>query len=232
MPSSSPKLEDFLGGASMGTHDYGSQERAEAMSLSLDSIYYNNNHQNAESSDAHRSDQHQQSLDLLLQNPFKHHQHQHQHQQQQHYYSGIPLHGGAGMYQTASLGAGDQSGKDIPTIADCAAVDVPQGSAAWVVQQMSGANGMVGGDAAAGGGAIGCGELQSLTLSMSPGSTQSSCVTAPAGSATGGTDQCLAMPDTKKRGPGKVSQKQTVHRKSIDTFGQRTSQFRGVTRLL
>ncbi|KAK1396708.1 hypothetical protein POM88_006571 [Heracleum sosnowskyi] len=40
---------------------------------------------------------------------------------------------------------------------------------------------------------------------------------------------CLAM-DTKKRGSGKVDQKQIVHRKSIDTFGQRTSQYRGVTR--
>ena len=37
--SSSPKLEDFLGGATMGTHDdYGSHERDAAMALSLDSI--------------------------------------------------------------------------------------------------------------------------------------------------------------------------------------------------
>ncbi|TYH11984.1 hypothetical protein ES288_A06G029700v1 [Gossypium darwinii] len=43
------------------------------------------------------------------------------------------------------------------------------------------------------------------------------------------TTECVAI-ETKKRGPGKVSQKQTVHRKSIDTFGQRTSQYRGVTR--
>ncbi|KAL6504299.1 hypothetical protein OROGR_026222 [Orobanche gracilis] len=64
---------------------------------------------------------------------------------------------------------------------------------------------------------------QSLSLSMSPGS-QSSCVTK-----TMATD-CVgvSMKATKKRGVG--SEKQTVHRKSIDTFGQRTSQFRGVTR--
>jgi AP2-like factor (ANT lineage) len=36
--------------------------------------------------------------------------------------------------------------------------------------------------------------------------------------------------DAKKRGAAKLGQKQPVHRKSIDTFGQRTSQYRGVTR--
>ncbi|KAK4346693.1 hypothetical protein RND71_033032 [Anisodus tanguticus] len=77
-------------------------------------------------------------------------------------------------------------------------------------------------------GAMTYGDFKSLSLSMSPGS-QSSCVT--------GTQQisptvteCIAM-ETKKRGPEKVDhQKQIVHRKSIDTFGQRTSQYRGVTR--
>ncbi|XP_057784408.1 AP2-like ethylene-responsive transcription factor ANT isoform X2 [Salvia miltiorrhiza] len=69
-------------------------------------------------------------------------------------------------------------------------------------------------------GSMGYGELQTLSLSMSPGS-QSSCVTA-----------IPAVPDleNKKRGQDKVDQKQIVHRKSIDTFGQRTSQYRGVTR--
>ena len=38
--------------------------------------------------------------------------------------------------------------------------------------------------------------------------------------------------ETKKRGFEKQDQKQIVHRKSIDTFGQRTSQYRGVTRLV
>ncbi|KAL8251706.1 hypothetical protein R6Q59_035399 [Mikania micrantha] len=66
------------------------------------------------------------------------------------------------------------------------------------------------------------GEVQSLSLSMSPGS-QSSCVTACR------TDQCLVT-ETKKRDSSKVAKKQPLHRKSLDTFGQRTSQFRGVTR--
>nr|GMD80786.1 AP2-like ethylene-responsive transcription factor ANT [Ipomoea batatas] len=42
VPNGSPKLEDFLGGATMGeNHQFGSHER-EAMALSLDSIYYHN----------------------------------------------------------------------------------------------------------------------------------------------------------------------------------------------
>ncbi|XP_071711446.1 AP2-like ethylene-responsive transcription factor ANT [Rutidosis leptorrhynchoides] len=62
------------------------------------------------------------------------------------------------------------------------------------------------------------GNVQSLSLSMSPGSQSSSCV----------TDKFLVV-ETKKRDASKV-QKLPVHRKSLDTFGQRTSQFRGVTR--
>ncbi|KVH87693.1 AP2/ERF domain-containing protein [Cynara cardunculus var. scolymus] len=73
----------------------------------------------------------------------------------------------------------------------------------------------------------GGGGLQSLSLSMSPGCSQSSsCVT--------GSQQQITtvVMDSKKRGSEKVDQqqKQIVHRKSLDTFGQRTSQYRGVTR--
>ncbi|KAI3758483.1 hypothetical protein L6452_06046 [Arctium lappa] len=75
---------------------------------------------------------------------------------------------------------------------------------------------MIDGDGGGGGS-----DVQSLSLSMSPGS-QSSCV-------TGRTDHCLTV-ETKKRDSSRVAQKQPVHRKSLDTFGQRTSQFRGVTR--
>ncbi|KAI3508921.1 hypothetical protein L1887_23943 [Cichorium endivia] len=72
-----------------------------------------------------------------------------------------------------------------------------------------------------GGGGGGGGDIQTLSLSMSPGS-QLSCVTLR-------TDQCLTV-EKKKRNSNNVAQKQSVHRKSLDTFGQRTSQFRGVTR--
>ncbi|CAN8328399.1 unnamed protein product [Cochlearia groenlandica] len=87
---------------------------------------------------------------------------------------------------------------------------------------------------------------QSLSLSMSPGS-QSSCITAShqhqnqnqhhisealvdtnVGFETTTTKTMVAA--KKKRGQEEVGQKQIVHRKSIDTFGQRTSQYRGVTR--
>ncbi|KAG8384240.1 hypothetical protein BUALT_Bualt04G0097300 [Buddleja alternifolia] len=76
-------------------------------------------------------------------------------------------------------------------------------------------------------GSIGYSDLQSLSLSMSPGS-QSSCVTGSQHMAPC-MAECMGL-ENKKRGPDKVEQKQIVHRKSIDTFGQRTSQYRGVTR--
>nr|KYP53134.1 AP2-like ethylene-responsive transcription factor ANT [Cajanus cajan] len=76
-------------------------------------------------------------------------------------------------------------------------------------------------------GSMAYGDLQSLSLSMSP-SSQSSCVTSSHRTSPAVIDSVVM--DTKKRGPEKVDQKQIVHRKSIDTFGQRTSQYRGVTR--
>lgn len=78
-------------------------------------------------------------------------------------------------------------------------------------------------------GSMAYGDLQSLSLSMSP-SSQSSCVTSSHRTSPAVIDS-VAM-DTKKRGPEKVDQKQIIHRKSIDTFGQRTSQYRGVTRFV
>nr|UTS53996.1 AP2-like ethylene-responsive transcription factor ANT [Haloxylon ammodendron] len=84
-------------------------------------------------------------------------------------------------------------------------------------------------------GTIGYSDLQSLSLSMSPGSQQSSCVTGshqitPSLAASA----CLVMETSRKRnnnGERLLDQsKQIIHRKSLDTFGQRTSQYRGVTR--
>ncbi|TVU47841.1 hypothetical protein EJB05_07454 [Eragrostis curvula] len=93
------------------------------------------------------------------------------------------------------------------------------------------------------------GEMQQPPLSlsmMSPGSQSSGCVgaapqqqqqqivavaaaaaaAAAQGRSNGGGERCVG----KKRGTGKGGNKQPLHRKSIDTFGQRTSQYRGVTR--
>ncbi|KAG0482383.1 hypothetical protein HPP92_010467 [Vanilla planifolia] len=73
------------------------------------------------------------------------------------------------------------------------------------------------------------GDLHPLSLSMSPGS-QSSCITAPQHLSSPVASDSLALDVSKKRGAAKGVQKQPVHRKSLDTFGQRTSQYRGVTR--
>ncbi|KAG2631422.1 AP2-like ethylene-responsive transcription factor CRL5 isoform X1 [Panicum virgatum] len=67
-----------------------------------------------------------------------------------------------------------------------------------------------------------------LALSMSSGSLMSSCVAAHPGEY--GMVAGAAMDGGRKRGGAAGGQKQPVHhRKSIDTFGQRTSQYRGVT---
>ena len=240
VPSSSPKLEDFLGGATMGAHEYGGHER-EAMALSLDSIYYS---QNAE---PQTNREHSSSLDLLS-DPFR---------QQGHdvnpYYSGLGCNDG--VYRAAPL---EQSKEPHVTVCNNTSSQMAQvedeeegiacfknwvapreyssSSAQQSLEQHVNGNSMGDDDHGAsvsvrvgtvGGG---CGGLQSLSLSMSPGS-QSSCVTVPSQISPSGKDS-VAMEAVKKRGPAKLGQKQTVHRKSIDTFGQRTSQYRGVTRLV
>ncbi|KAE8695796.1 AP2-like ethylene-responsive transcription factor ANT [Hibiscus syriacus] len=216
VPTSSPKLEDFLGGATMDTHQYGNHER-ETMSLSLDSsVYY---HQNAD----HETNR-QHSLDLL-QEPFRQ-QDQNFPVQTHPYYSGMAF---QGTYQSSPLEEEAKEG----LLEECDAMPCLKNWAARhysahtsLEQQM--ATSMVDdAPASVSVGSIGCGDLQSLSLSMSSGS-QSSCVTAQRQISPTVTE-CVGI-ETKKRGPAKVAQKQPVHRKSIDTFGQRTSQYRGVTR--
>ncbi|KAJ6352993.1 hypothetical protein OIU76_002085 [Salix suchowensis] len=215
--SPSPKLEDFLGGATMGSHQYGSHER-EAMALSLDSVYYQ------QSSEPETNRQH--SLYRQQDQQFSVQTHP--------YDSGMAC---QGLYQ-ASL-EGETKGTQL---ADCNS-PTPQMAddelpclKNWVARHYSSQNALEqqinsgkgdDGGASCSASAMGCGDLHSLSLSMSPGS-QSSCITAPRQISPAGTE-CVAI-ETKKRGPVKVGQKQPVHRKSIDTFGQRTSQYRGVTR--
>ncbi|KAL3603730.1 hypothetical protein D5086_004589 [Populus alba] len=217
--SPSPKLEDFLGGATIESHQYSSHER-EAMALSLDSMYY---HQNSEP-ETNR----QHSLDLH--EPFR--QQDQQFSVQPHpYYSGIafqglyqaPLEGETKGTQLADCNSPiPQMGDDeLPCLKNWVARHYSSQSA--LEQQINSSMVNDGGSVSA----MGCGDLQSLSLSMSPGS-QSSCITAPRQISPTGAE-CAAI-ETKKRGPAKVGQKQPVHRKSIDTFGQRTSQYRGVTR--
>jgi len=217
VPSSSPKLEDFLGGATMGSEEYGSHE-SEAMALSLDSIYYNNQ-QNADPHQANRD----HSLDLLSES-FR--------QQTSHpYYAALGnFHG---MFQ-APL---EVESKENINHVDVSSSQMPQNwySASQALEQQVNTTSMgnhnggvgVGGGSSSVVGTVGSGELQSLSLSMSPGS-QSSCVTVPRQISPSGTESVTM--EAKKRGAAKLGQKQPIHRKSIDTFGQRTSQYRGVTR--
>ncbi|XP_073014223.1 AP2-like ethylene-responsive transcription factor ANT isoform X2 [Typha latifolia] len=207
VPPQSPKLEDFLGGGpNMGSHHYSNNDR-EAMALSLDNLYYQQN------PDIQNNRNH----------PLEHIQVLH-HQQQHHYFqpleegmcSGLTGHG---MYQ-APLEDAAMPGDGIPTLRT------------WVARHYGASTNEFGEEGGVGSsvvGAMGCGELQSLSLSMSPGS-QSSCVTAPQQISAAVTTEHVALDTPKKRGIGNGGQKQPNHRKSIDTFGQRTSQYRGVTR--
>ncbi|XP_028112683.1 AP2-like ethylene-responsive transcription factor ANT [Camellia sinensis] len=181
VPNSSPKLEDFLGGATMAAHHQYSTNEREAVALSLDSMYYH--HQNADQ--------------------------QTNRQQQQQKMDETPL----------------EEQKEEETretqLADCDNTQITACLKNWIVVEDSG------GAYGSGGGPVGgCGDLHSLSLSMSLGS-QSNCVTAPTQISPTGTESTVM--ETKKRGFAKVTLKQPVHRKSIDTFGWRTSQYRGVT---
>ncbi|XP_073122959.1 AP2-like ethylene-responsive transcription factor ANT [Henckelia pumila] len=181
--NSSPKLENFLGGATMANHQYGStaSPHRDAMVLSLDSAFYNQEH----------------------------------YRQQNHFYSGLNCNP---MYQTTEEQP-NMSEDEIP----CLKTWMDQNQVLENQVNNSNNNDLVNDRVV-----MGCGDLQSLTLSMSPGS-QSSCVTASRHISPAETNEGVTM-ETKKRGLEKIPQKQTVHRKSIDTFGQRTSQYRGVTR--
>ncbi|KAK9097123.1 hypothetical protein Sjap_022620 [Stephania japonica] len=196
VPNTSPKLEDFLGGA----HQYGHNER-EAMALSLDSMYYHQRQQQVQNNS---------------------------------YFSALTAH--EVYHQAQPLTHSKESQQlQLPHMAE----DGISGFKNWVErhsmdQKMpsflndDGGSGSVNGGG--GGGGMNYGDLQSLSLSMSPGS-QTSCVTAPHQISPSSGECVVVGMETKKRGCGKVGgQKQPVHRKSIDTFGQRTSQYRGVTR--
>ncbi|GMY11964.1 AP2-like ethylene-responsive transcription factor ANT [Fagus crenata] len=220
--TTTPKLEDFFGSATMGTHHYESNDRGAAMILSLDSMFYSQN--------PNQETNNQNFLDHFEQNSRHQQQQPQQIQTQQYpYYSGFRNHEML-LHEPRETQFADCS-LQLPTMGD----DGIPGMKNWistnysanhsVEQKMIGCMGDNGGESGTLG-AMAYGDLQSLSLSMSPGS-QSSSVSSQHVSPT--VTDCTTM-DTKKRGPEKVDQKPIVHRKSLDTFGQRTSQYRGVTR--
>ncbi|XP_039137051.1 AP2-like ethylene-responsive transcription factor CRL5 isoform X2 [Dioscorea cayenensis subsp. rotundata] len=77
---------------------------------------------------------------------------------------------------------------------------------------------------------LGYEDLHYLSLSMNPVPQSSYSIASQYLSPPASAPQFMALNSTKKKGTGKGVQKQPVHRKTIDSFGQRTSQYRGVTR--
>ncbi|CAA2971962.1 AP2-like ethylene-responsive transcription factor ANT isoform X2 [Olea europaea subsp. europaea] len=209
--TSTPKVADFFGGATMGTHHYEGCDRG-CMALSLDSMYY------------HQTPDNQANNGQDFLNSFQENSRQQQiHVQEYPHYSAFR---GPDLYQQAPQEEPKETcNLHLPTMADgemrnWVSRNYPNGHA---LEQKMGIclddNGGESGPNCV----MGYGDLQSLSLSMSPG-TQSSCI-------TGSQHIAPAIGlENKKRDSEKVAQKQIVHRKSIDTFGQRTSQYRGVTR--
>ncbi|XP_019182889.1 PREDICTED: AP2-like ethylene-responsive transcription factor ANT isoform X2 [Ipomoea nil] len=216
-----PKLEDFFGDAAMGTHHY-DRTGGGGMALSLDSMYYHN--QNPENEATH-------SQDFLthLQQKSRHHHHQFQDFTGELRGPEIYQQGQGKAHQCGSLEVPSMEDNNQMKNWDSRSYSAGGGHAALEQQKMMGCM-----DAEPGAiTAMGYGDFHSLSLSMSPGS-QSSCVNVNVNPTQHHqipptVADCMAM-ETKKRGLEKVEQKQIVHRKSIDTFGQRTSQYRGVTR--
>ncbi|KAL7090150.1 hypothetical protein ACP275_12G022800 [Erythranthe tilingii] len=201
------KREDFFStGATMGAHAH-HYERG-GMALSLDSTYYNQTHENENSKtlingqDFVGGHSQENSQEII----------QLHHQEYPHYnnYQALLLQGGGDDHHHRS--------KEADQAPSMAAEDEIGGGGAknWVSRNCSPGNVHAALMAENGvemesGGAGGNGDLQSLSLTMSS------------------QDNTMMVLEKKKRGLPE-NQKQIVHRKSIDTFGQRTSQYRGVTR--
>lgn len=229
----SPKLEDFLGGASLGSHEYSASARDhQSMSLSLqDSMYFDHNvgEDNNGSCKMINVNQMPYSECRRLGVPSSFHT-----------YSDNGNH----TYEAAM----HEQGLNQPNMfADCSLQFNPPGTG--IIENPSSC--MVGISAMktllrqypSGGSSdknstnesheslnnIGDLQSQALTLTMSPGSQSSSVTIVPH---SGTNSECVAVETSRKRAAGSKSgnSRQPVPRKSIDTFGQRTSQYRGVTR--
>ncbi|KAL8125039.1 AP2-like ethylene-responsive transcription factor ANT [Apium graveolens] len=214
--SSTPKLEDFFGGSTMGSHHYEtSNDNSAAMALSLDSMYYQHN----QAQNVPYNSQHLLNL----------RQHNSSQQIQVQHYPDYSSYGGQELYQTPQVEnkqaylSHDQKSTSMKNWRSSSQYQTSHAVEQKMVECISADNGVESGSV----NGEGYRNVQSLSLSMSPALQSSSCVGSQQISSA--VADCLVI-DSKKRGSGKVDQKQVVHRKSIDTFGQRTSQYRGVTR--
>ncbi|CAN6213017.1 unnamed protein product [Urochloa humidicola] len=155
------------------------------------------------------------------------------------YYGGGGGQHHGGFLQPCADLYGGSSGAAAALVADDEAAAAATAMASWVAAARAGAAAADGGGVLS---AAAAGQQQqqlhhhALALSMSSGSL-SSCVTAAAHPGEygvvvgGGAGAAVAAMDGGRKRGGAAGQKQPVHhRKSIDTFGQRTSQYRGVTR--
>ncbi|KAL2906491.1 AP2-like ethylene-responsive transcription factor ANT [Bienertia sinuspersici] len=191
----------------------------------------------------HHHHHHNQSLGGNGTHNYDHHHHQHQQQQQEvvqvQQYPFYPS-----MYASPLQGKEEQVVADHFPTPVSGETEISANLRNWVQRSYIGCIGpdhqggnqdqINGGEQSNGSGGpmgtIGYADLQCLSLSMSPGS-QSSCVTASHQITPSMATEALVMESTRKRGGERIDQtKQIVHRKSLDTFGQRTSQYRGVTR--
>ncbi|KAJ1381762.1 DNA-binding domain superfamily [Sesbania bispinosa] len=211
--TSTPKLETFFRGQTMTIPQYECNTNKEAMHLSLESMFYNQ---------------------TLCHDPNNlNHVHENISQQQLSYNSSL------GNHDLMLEGSKQNQFSDsvqLPNMADdlknwvsrdFAASHAQQSKMIVPIEDNRGESGSIG--------SMTYGDLQSLSLSMSP-TSQPSCVTSSQQTTPPTLIDSVVALDTKKRGPEMVdleqNQKQMVLRKSIDTFGQRTSQYRGVTRLV
>ena len=251
-----PKLEDFLGGASLG----GQYSDREAQQQQLDSLYYSTTNAAANYA-THPRDTTTQSARINVNLPYSTsagggslhdvppsyhvaygggvpdgsslsthpHPYDHPHggQETSNLLTGSRMHA-----QNLLHAALDQS-TTAELLNDCA-LQLPQGGSpstagdefnglkTWLRHQAAAEKaGQRGLNALA--------TLQPLTLSMSAGSHQSS-VSTPVHGAGQLVAESPTGPEPRKRGAGRAGSKEPSPRKSIDTFGQRTSVYRGVTR--
>nr|BAL04567.1 AP2-like ethylene-responsive transcription factor [Physcomitrium patens] len=244
-----PKLEDFLGGASLG----GQYSDREAQQQQLDSLYYNAGNPGASYG---RDGQSRINVNLpyssqtgggsLHDVPSSYHVaygrvqdqssltnpqgYEHQQSRVQHELQESNLLAGSRLHPQNLLQAALDQSATAELLSDCA-LQLPSGGSPNPGSEDYGLKTWLRHQAAAEKRVLnGLSGLQPLTLSMSAGSHQSNGSAAVHGGGQLPIAESPTGPEPRKRGAGRAGSKEPSPRKSIDTFGQRTSVYRGVTR--